>query len=64
MDKFLCKIKDQTLAGNIKDFEVSTDNTFMFKPRLCVPKDEALRKEILAKAHSSPYTMHPKGKKM
>lgn len=60
----MCKIKDRVLAGSVKGFEVSIDDTLMFKGRLCVPNDETLRKEILEEAHYSPYTAHPGGTKM
>ena len=36
----------------------------LFDTRLCVLDDQALKREILEEAHSSPYVMHPESTKM
>jgi hypothetical protein len=38
--------------------------TLWFEDRFVVPKDQALRKKILDKAHLSKFSMHPGSKKM
>lgn len=63
-DPFLQKIKSEVGTSKRKDFELDSDKALLFKGRLCVPKDEGLRKEILEEAHLTPYTAHPGGTKM
>ncbi|XP_022861028.1 uncharacterized protein LOC111381472 [Olea europaea var. sylvestris] len=53
----------------VKDYDCTIyyhpeENTLMFKGRLCVPKDEGIRKEILEEANYAPYAVHPGGTKM
>ena len=43
---------------------MADDGALMFGNRLCVPKDEELRREIMEEAHCTPYTAHPEGTKM
>ncbi|XP_022861778.1 uncharacterized protein LOC111382135 [Olea europaea var. sylvestris] len=47
-----------------KDFRIASDRAMMFKGKICVPKDEVLRKKILEEAHITPYTAHPGGTKI
>ncbi|XP_022852559.1 uncharacterized protein LOC111374158 [Olea europaea var. sylvestris] len=47
-----------------KGFEITDDKVLIYKGRICVPKDEGLRKEILEEAHSTAYTAHLGGTKM
>lgn len=60
-DPFLCKMK---LEGTIQGFALANDGTLVFEGRLCVPKNEELRREILEEAHNTPYSVHPGGTKM
>ena len=46
------------------DFKVDETRLIKFKGRICVPIDMELKKEILAEAYSSGYTLHPGGNKM
>ncbi|KAK6154241.1 hypothetical protein DH2020_008489 [Rehmannia glutinosa] len=63
-DKFLSKMKEKACGGNVKGFVITNDGTLTYEGRLCVPKEERLRKEILEEAHCTPYTTHPGGTKM
>ncbi|KAK6163798.1 hypothetical protein DH2020_000662 [Rehmannia glutinosa] len=63
-DKFLMKLRNRAKDGNVKGFGVADDGSLMFGNRLCVPKDEQLRREIMEEAHCTPYTAHPGGTKM
>ncbi|KAA0065587.1 ty3-gypsy retrotransposon protein [Cucumis melo var. makuwa] len=47
-----------------EDFSISSDDGLTFEGRLCVPKDSAVKTELLAEAYSSPFTMHPGSTKM
>jgi len=35
-----------------------------YKDRICIPRDEALREEILLEGHDSKYCIHPGSMKM
>ena len=63
-DKFLCKMRKRVLEGSINGFSVASDGALVYEGRICVPKEEELRKVILDEAHSTPYTAHPGGTKM
>ncbi|KAK8649482.1 hypothetical protein V6N13_130211 [Hibiscus sabdariffa] len=54
----------QKIASNLEDkqnseFSVKPDGLLYFKTRMCVPKDEVLRKEMLDVAHKSSFSIHP-----
>ncbi|KAA0050197.1 pol protein [Cucumis melo var. makuwa] len=51
-------------TGQGEDFFISSDDGLTFEGRLCVPEDSAVKTELLAEAHSSPFTMHPGSTKM
>ncbi|XP_022892027.1 uncharacterized protein LOC111406897 [Olea europaea var. sylvestris] len=63
-EPFLQRIKNEIGTNKRKDFRIASDRALMFKGRICVPKDEILRKEILEEAYITPYTAHPGGMKM
>ncbi|KAK6163870.1 hypothetical protein DH2020_000734 [Rehmannia glutinosa] len=63
-DKFLSKMKEKDREGNVKGFVITNDGTLTYEGRLCVPKEESNRIEILEEAHCTPYTAHPGGTKM
>ncbi|XP_038996211.1 uncharacterized protein LOC120120732 [Hibiscus syriacus] len=46
------------------DFLLNFKNVLFFRGRLCVPRDESLRRDILLEAHSVPFVMHPISMKM
>lgn len=45
--------------GSSSRFTKDEENILRYEGRLCVPTDEALRREILDEAHKSAYTVHP-----
>jgi len=45
-------------------FVVHEDGILRFQNRLCVPRNEELRKQILEEAHNTHYSVHPGGTKM
>ena len=45
-------------------FTLSTDNALMYRRRLCVPLGSTFTKELLEKAHSSIFSVHPGSTKM
>ena len=46
------------------DFSIRRDGVLIFGTRLCVPADEALKRDILDEAHNSIFAMHPGSTKM
>ncbi|CAA0837975.1 Unknown protein, partial [Striga hermonthica] len=63
-DEFIRAIDAKVRAGGVEGFHRGTDGALEFCNRIVVPKVEALRKEILTEAHTTPYLAHPGSKKM
>ncbi|KAK6148837.1 hypothetical protein DH2020_016362 [Rehmannia glutinosa] len=63
-DKFLSKMRERAPSGSIKGFVLANDGVLTYEGRLCIPKDESLRREILEEAHCAPYAAHPGSTKM
>ncbi|GKV34706.1 hypothetical protein SLEP1_g43056 [Rubroshorea leprosula] len=65
-DSFLQKMKEKVRAGepHMQEFRISDDEILWFGDRLCVPRDHALRREIMGDAHYTSYTIHPRSTKM
>ncbi|XP_055824359.1 uncharacterized protein LOC129892847 [Solanum dulcamara] len=64
LDEKLGKLIKEAQIREKLDFKLREDGVLLYQNRLCVPKDENLRKEILDEAHTSPYAMHPGGTKI
>ena len=64
LDPSLVRIKNEVLEGKCEGFNVADDGVLKFKGRLCVPKNDELRRRILEEAHKTPYTLHPGSTKM
>lgn len=47
-----------------REFLVYSNNGLYYQRRLCVPANGNVKNELLAEAHSSPFTIHPEGTKM
>ena len=62
-DPRLLRIREQVVAGLHDDMIIHEDGSLRFGSRICVPEGE-IRAELLAEAHSSPYSIHPGGTKM
>ncbi|TYK04282.1 pol protein [Cucumis melo var. makuwa] len=58
-DPYLVEKRRLVETGQGENFSISSDDGLMFEGRLCVPEDSAVKTELLAEAHSSPFTMHP-----
>ncbi|GKU99858.1 hypothetical protein SLEP1_g12641 [Rubroshorea leprosula] len=65
-DSFLQKMKEKVRVGepHMQEFRTSDDEILWFGDRLCVPRDHALRREIMGDAHYTSYTIHPGSTKM
>jgi hypothetical protein len=58
------KIMEEVRGRNRLEFNISNDGALMFGDRLCVPKDSAIKREILEEAHHFPYIGHLGSTKM
>lgn len=60
--------KNAVLVNASKDtsseYQVSANGTIVVHGRVCMPKDERLRREILKEAHRSMFSIHPGATKM
>ncbi|CAA0819881.1 Unknown protein, partial [Striga hermonthica] len=63
-DEFVRVMEAKVRAGRVQDFQLGADGALEFRGRIVVPKAEALRKEILSEAHTTPYLAHPGSTKM
>ncbi|CAA0835123.1 Unknown protein, partial [Striga hermonthica] len=63
-DEFVRVMEAKVRAGGNEVFQLGADGALEFRSRIMVPKVEALRKEILSKAHTAPYLAHPGSAKM
>ncbi|KAA0068147.1 ty3-gypsy retrotransposon protein [Cucumis melo var. makuwa] len=52
-DLYLVEKRRLAEAGKAKEFSISSDDRLMFKRRLCVPADNAIKTRLLTEAHSS-----------
>ena len=57
-------IKRKVSMGKASDFVIDDGGILWYGDRLCVPNIEDLKHQILAEAHSAPYSIHPGGTKM
>ena len=64
VDPQLMKIRGEVDCGQRMDFSIRRDGVLIFGTRLCVPADEALKRDILDEAHNSIFAMHPGSTKM
>ena len=64
VDEFLKEKKDEIQKGKTTDFHISDDGSLRYRGRLCVPENEGIKRDILAEAHSTPYSIHPGSTKM
>ncbi|KAA0026249.1 pol protein [Cucumis melo var. makuwa] len=63
-DPYLVEKRRLVEARKGGEFSISSDHGFMFKGRLCVPVDNAVKTELLTEAHSSLFFMHLGSTKM
>ena len=50
--------------GKASEFVIEDEGILWLGDRLCVPNIEDLKQQILAEAHTAPYSIHPGGTKM
>ena len=60
MDGYRKEIVDNARSN----FSLSKDGILLYQRRICVPDQEGIKKQILAEAHSTPYSVHPGATKM
>ncbi|TYK21768.1 pol protein [Cucumis melo var. makuwa] len=63
-DPYLVEKRRLAEAGQDEEFSISLDDGLMFKRRLCMLADSAVKTELVTEAHSSPFSMHPSSIKM
>ncbi|KAL0556808.1 hypothetical protein IC582_005325 [Cucumis melo] len=63
-DPYLVEKRGLAEAGQAVEFSISSDGGLLIERRLCVPSDSAVKTELLAEAHSSPFSMHLGSTKM
>jgi hypothetical protein len=57
-------IKKKVNLGKASEFTINSQGIPWYGKRLCVPNKEELKQQILAEAHTTPYSIHPEGTKM
>ncbi|XP_073051272.1 uncharacterized protein [Primulina eburnea] len=50
--------------SRVSEFGLNRDGLLTFRGRICVPKGDDIRKDILIEAHTAPYSVHPGSTKM
>ena len=58
------KIEKLIKAEKNSDFHVNKDGIILYRQRVWIPSDSALKEEILDEAHNSRYSIHPGSTKM
>jgi hypothetical protein len=58
------EILDLMKRGKAADYRVDEQGTLWLKNRICVPRDEQIRGEILNEGRNSKYSIHPGSTKM
>ncbi|GJX05127.1 retrotransposon protein, putative, ty3-gypsy subclass [Tanacetum coccineum] len=58
-DGELWSLLENLKEGKHAEFWVDDHGVIWYGSRLCVPNDSFIRKAILTKAHSSPFSVHP-----
>ncbi|CAL2238784.1 unnamed protein product [Prunus armeniaca] len=63
-DPNLCVIRLEVENGTRTNYAIREDGALVTGTRLCVPKNDDLKREIMKEAHCSTYSMHPGSTKM
>ncbi|WMV58999.1 hypothetical protein MTR67_052384 [Solanum verrucosum] len=64
LDLTLVELKEAVLKKSVEAFSQGGYGVLRYQGRLCVPNVDGLREQILSKAHSSRYSIHPIATKM
>ena len=65
-DEYLLKLKEGVKSGKPmrKQFRLDEDGVLMLNNRICVPKVDQIRVEIMEESHCAAYALHPGSSKM
>ena len=63
-DPQMIKLKEKIEKGKKAEFQIRDDGMIVKGQRMCVPKYDELKRDIMEEAHSSAYAMHPGSTKM
>ena len=55
----MIELKEEMEKGKKTDFQIRDDGMIVKGQRICVPEYGELKRDIIEKAHSSAYAMHP-----
>ena len=58
-DPQMIKLKEEIKKGKKAEFQIRDDDMIMKGQRMCVPEYGELKRDIVERAHSSAYAMHP-----
>ena len=58
-DPYLISVKEEVESKKVINFEVTSKDVLTFQGRLRIPDVDNLHEEILTKAHSTLYSVHP-----
>ncbi|XP_073057239.1 uncharacterized protein [Primulina eburnea] len=64
LDIKLLELKNKNDLTGVSEFCLNRDGLLTFRGRICVPRGDDIRKDILIGAHSTPYSVHPCSTKM
>ena len=64
IDPELAKVKEKFKAEAFMKFQAKIDGSLWLNGRLCVPKNEEIKKEILKEAYNTKFSIHPEETKM
>ncbi|XP_071939101.1 uncharacterized protein [Coffea arabica] len=63
-DDGFTKIKENIRVEPFDRLELKDDGSLWKEGRICVPRDEGLKQELLKEAHNLRFSIHPSGTKM
>lgn len=63
-DEELQQLKKKSADKEVQGFKVDEKGILCYEKRICVPRDEKLKKLILDEAHCAAYSIHPDSTKM
>ncbi|XP_073061824.1 uncharacterized protein [Primulina eburnea] len=64
LDIQLLELKNKNDLTGVSEFGLKHDGLLTFRGRICVPRGDDIRKDILIEAHTAPYSIHPGSTKM
>ncbi|XP_073031332.1 uncharacterized protein [Primulina eburnea] len=64
LDIQLLELKNKHDLTGVSEFGLNRDSLLTFRGRICIPRGDEIRKDILIEAHTTPYSVHPGSTKM